>query len=130
VLKRFEAITALACGGVYGLGLARNLFESQPQRFTVFGAWPGVLLTVLLCGGATVGVLHLLRKLFPPVSASATFAPLALLLPLISVLSAKVHLLRAQTLLLGALALFILLFFAAENAESAESKGHLPCPPI
>jgi len=129
VLKRFEAITALACGGVYGLGLARNLFESQPQRFTFFGAWPGVLLTVLLCGGATVGVLHLLRKLFPPVSASATFAPLALLLPLISVLSAKVHLLRAQTLLLGALALFILLFFAAENAESAESKGHLPCPP-
>ncbi len=122
VLKWFEAITALACGGVYGLGLARNLFESRPQRLSVFNTWSGLLLTALLCGGAAVGALYLSRKLFPRALVWATFTPAALLLPLISLLSPEVNLLRASTLLLGAPALFIILLFTAERAESAKTS--------
>ncbi len=122
------------CGDVYGLGLARYLFESQPQRFSILGAWPGVLLTSLLCGGAAVILLTPLRalrdKLIPAASAPSAFAPLPCLLPLLSVLSPDVNLLRAQALLLGGLALFLLLFFTAELAEGAEKLPSEPSADI
>jgi len=41
VVTRASALS-LVCGGVYGLALARYLFELNPQRFA-FLAGPGVL---------------------------------------------------------------------------------------
>jgi len=88
---------------LYGLALARYLFESQPQRFSIFNTWPGTLLLALVCGA----VAWLITKRIQ--AALAAFIPLWL--PAISLVLPDVNLLRAETLLVGALALFLILLF-------------------
>ncbi|MGH2522455.1 MAG: glycosyltransferase family 117 protein, partial [Anaerolineales bacterium] len=106
------------CGAAFGLALARYLFESQPQRLSFLSTWPGALLLAIACGSAALR--FGLRQI---VSGRLSGGPfLALLLPLLSLLAPDVNLLRAQTLLLGALVLFTLLVLTAESAESAEKR--------
>ncbi len=96
---------AAVCGGVYGAAWARYLFESQPQRFGAPATWPGVGLAVA-AGALGVGLLYFFRL---GGFSGASFAPMALLLPLLSLATPEVDRLRAQTLLAGALVLLVAL---------------------
>ena len=114
------------CGGVYGIALARYLFEINPLRFA-FLAGPGVLVAAALLTGLAASLLtaSLLRAAnrLPGWPAPSPLAALALLLPLPGLLSPEVNLLRSQTLLLGSLALFSLLLFTTGPAS------HVPLLP-
>ncbi|MGQ0602146.1 MAG: protein O-mannosyl-transferase family, partial [Anaerolineales bacterium] len=107
--SRISLAIAALCGAVYGLALARWLFEFQPRTFAVFTTWPGALATAVVCAAAVAFIAHR----FP----HQPFAPVALLLPFISLLSPEVNLLRAQTLLVGSAALFAALTLQALRAD-------------
>jgi hypothetical protein len=114
ISRRYSLIIPALCGAVFGFALARWLFEFQPQIFSIFTTWPGALAVAVVGAGAVALIVH--RFSVQPL------APLALLLPLFSLLSPEVNLLRAQTLLAGALALFGVLLFVTANAERAPSR--------
>jgi len=112
---------------LYGLALARYLFESQPERFFIFNTWPGALLPAIVSGAAAWWLSKRLRSI-------ASASP-ALLLPLISLLSSDVNRLRAQTLLIGALALFVTLLFTNQNIDQKTTNSSSPvtlspCHPV
>jgi hypothetical protein len=111
--RRYSLGLAAVCGAGYGSALARWLFESQPQALAAFATWPGVLGAAGVCALAAAWLAHRF--------AAQPFASLALLLPLISVLSPDVNVLRSQTLLLGSFALFVMLTLRA--AKSFEPLG-------
>jgi hypothetical protein len=93
-------------GGVFGCALARYLFELVPTRLTFLGGWPGTLGLTLLGALASLGLARLIRTSTSP---ATTWAPLALLLPVVHIVAPDVHLLRGLTLLAGSAALYALL---------------------
>ncbi len=89
-------------GAIFGLGLARCLFELDPLRLSAFGVWPGALSTasVGLAGSAMLSVYA--RRRIAANHRASPWAPLALALPLIGLLAADINPLRSVTLLVGA----------------------------
>jgi len=120
------------CGGVYGLALARYLFESAPQRFIFLDTWGGALLAALL-GAALPSLLYLQAvNRFPNRPAPLALAAIPLLLPLISLFSPGVNLLRAKTLLAGSLVLCSLLAFLPHHTPrttTAPARSSAPLLP-
>lgn len=108
------AALAGLCGGVYGLALARALFETLPLTFSLFNTWPGALATALLGALAGIGLIRW--------CGASAFAALPLALPLAGLLSAEVNLIRAQTLLAGSAALFSVFLLTPENSGSPKSR--------
>ncbi|MDW8325603.1 MAG: DUF2723 domain-containing protein [Anaerolineales bacterium] len=104
------------CGGVFGLALARALFETLPLTFNLFNTWPGALATALLAALAGAGLLRW--------RAASAFAALPLALPLISLLSSEVNFVRSWTLLTGSAALFSVFLLTTENSESQQPRFH------
>ena len=104
---------AAVCGGTYGLALARALFETAPLPFTFLADWSGALIIAGLCAGVTAWLIHAFRSRFD----INPFAPIALLLPLVSLLAPDINLLQAWTLLIGSLALLGALLFTAKHVE-------------
>jgi hypothetical protein len=120
---RLAVWVAVAAGAIYGLGLARFLFELDPLRLSAFGTWPGaLLLAALAVAGAAVLCIYT-RRLDPTALPNTPWAPLALALPLFSLLSPDVNLLRSITLLGGALALLVLLLFVPSTDQSEPLGG-------
>ena len=103
-----EAAAALLAGAIFGLAMARALFELAPLRLGAFGAWPGAL----LAGGTGVAGALAISRLAQRHAPTWRWGFLALALPLISLLAPDVNLLRSFTLLFGALALTVLLWVA------------------
>ena len=102
-----QHLLPLAAGSVYGLARARFFFELNPARWTLFDTWPGAMALAALCAALAVALSGRWPRARP--------ATLALTLPLLALLPADVNLLRAQTLLLGALILFIFLNLESWN---------------
>src|SRR5688572_7049329 len=86
----------------FGFGLARTLFEWQPQRLAWLGQWPGTLLLVAVLSFLAIS----LTWQRPGVSPWHAF-PLAL--PALHALAPNVDLLRGWVLLIGGLVLTALL---------------------
>lgn len=107
-------LVAGLCGGVYGLALARALFETLPLTCSLFNTWPGALATALL--GALAGAGLIRRR------GASTFAALPLALTLVSLLPAEVNLVRSWTVLAGSAALFSVFLFISTNPESPEPR--------
>jgi len=103
-------------GAVYGLALARYLFESNPHGLGVFGTWPVAIGLALFVSGTVVAFTRWLRLPAP--------AALALFLPLLNLLAPDINLLRAQTLLGGSLILFGLLTRVKEKEREKEKDSH------
>ena len=120
-VQRLAVGIAAASGGVYGLGLARFLFELAPQRLDAAGAWPGALLLAALGAAAAVALTKAFRRLAPDAEPFAIWAPIPLALPLISLLSPDVNPLRAATLLLAG-PILVLLIVVAPPSETALSQ--------
>jgi hypothetical protein len=109
------AVGAL-CGAAYGAGLARWLFEQQPQPLIFLRTWPGVaLLSMLGAAGVGTALLWTVRRSEAGRAGPVALRSLPLLLPLISVFSADVNLLRAQVLLAGGLGLWIALWLESSS---------------
>ena len=117
----------MAAGGIFGLAAARLLFELDPLKFYVFGAWPGALLLAGVGLAAAVALSVATRRLDAETVPSSSWAPIVLALPLIGLLSPEVNLLRSVTLLAGAPALLVLLLIAP--AIPAPDEG-APASPL
>ncbi len=93
-------------GGVFGLALARYLFEFNPFQLGILGEWPGAMGLALAGAAAGAGLRALAGVRAAPTMA---WAPLALILPLLHILAPDVNRLRGAVLLGGSAALCLLL---------------------
>jgi hypothetical protein len=118
------ALSAIA-GLVFGLALARALYESGPLWLTTSGGWP-ITVPLAVLGAVAGGGLSLnLRR------SGAEWAPLALALPLPALLALDVNPLRSTILLVGALTLTGLLGIGRPNPLPDGAFRDLrpaPCP--
>lgn len=123
-LWRVLSLLALLGGGIWGAALARWLFESWPQTFGFFSTWPGVIL--LAAGGGALACwfcspFSTWEK--GPGMREKAWAFLPLFLPALSLLSPEIDLLRALTLLLGSVALFLVFLFLPQLTLPAPKLG-------
>jgi len=119
------ALAAATAGGIFGLAAARLLFELDPLKDSTFGTGPGALALAGVGAAIAAGLSVVGRRLRTPAGPGAGWAPIVLALPLISLLSPEVNLLRAVTLLAGALALLALLLLAPA-APASDKNAVVP----
>ena len=122
-------LTASLSGAIYGLSLARFLFELNPLQFALLGAWPGALLVSALGLVLAAGLSLRTCRLDPATFPYAPWAPIAMALPLFSLLAPDVNLLRGLTLLTGGLALLPLFFFQPMRRLDLPIRSNDRLPP-
>lgn len=110
-----RAVVGLCAAG-FGFGLARTLFEWQPERLAFLGQWPGTLLVVAAITTVAVWVQWPQVRLHP-------WQTLPLALPVVHALAPDVNLLRGWTLLAGALLLTALLISPVAATPRASPKA-------
>jgi len=56
------AVALASAGAVYGLALARSLFEFNPLALGLFDSWPGALLAGVAGAASALGLSQLARR--------------------------------------------------------------------
>jgi hypothetical protein len=115
--RHWSPALAAVCAAGFGFGLARTLFEWQPQRLAWLGQWPGSLALVAV----TVVAAAALASRWPGLAAAAAL-PLAL--PTLHALAPNVDLLRGWVLVAGGVVL------AAALAEREKKRDRAPAHTI